>query len=144
MWPYPLTHSGTPLTRGQMDRLALTLPSQALAGAAQETPQLGQWEGQDIPLVRPPSCIVKRGIPTSRRYLRTYLPTFPFGRLLLPFHERLAHFASPVVVAPIVLSGSIAPFFLVARTTLRSLGVLLHKVVECQNSTRGNPLLPAL
>ena len=34
---------------------------------------MGQWEGQDIPLVRPSSCIVKGGIPSSRRYLPTYL-----------------------------------------------------------------------
>ena len=35
---------------------------------------MGQWEGQDVPLVRPSSCNVKRGIPSSRRYLPTYLP----------------------------------------------------------------------
>ena len=27
-------------------------------------------------MVRPYSCIVKRGIPSSRRYLPTYLPTW--------------------------------------------------------------------
>ena len=46
---------------------------QAHAGAAQEAPDIGQWEGQDVPLVRPSSCNVKGGIPSSRRYLPTYL-----------------------------------------------------------------------
>ena len=32
-----------------------------------------QWGGQDVPLVRPSSCTVKGGIPSSRRYLPTYL-----------------------------------------------------------------------
>ena len=50
------------------------MPSQAHAGAAQEAPNIGQWGGQDVPLVRPSSCIVKGGIPSSRRYLPTYLP----------------------------------------------------------------------
>ena len=35
---------------------------------------MGQWEGQDVPLVRPSSGVVKGGIPSSRRYLPTYLP----------------------------------------------------------------------
>ena len=56
-----------------MDRVAATMPLQAHAGAAQEAPDIGQWEGQDVPLVRPSSCNVKRGIPSSRRYLPTYL-----------------------------------------------------------------------
>ena len=56
-----------------MDRVAATMPSQAHAGAAQEAPDIGQWEGQDVPLVRPSSCIVKEGIPSPRRYLPTYL-----------------------------------------------------------------------
>ena len=47
---------------------------QAHAGAAQEAPNIGQWEGQDVPLVRPSSCTVKGGIPSSRRNLPTYLP----------------------------------------------------------------------
>ena len=34
---------------------------------------MGQWEGQDVPMVRPSSCIVKGGISSSRRYLPTYL-----------------------------------------------------------------------
>ena len=58
---------------GHMDRVAATMPSQAHAGAAQEAPDVGQWEGQDVPLVRPSSCNVKGGIPSSRRYLPTYL-----------------------------------------------------------------------
>ena len=75
MWPYPWTHVGTPSHLGHMDRVAATMPSQAHAGAAQEAPDIGQWEGQDVPLVRPSSCNVKEGIPSSRRYLPTYLPS---------------------------------------------------------------------
>ena len=75
MWPYPWTHVGTPSHLGHMDRVAATMPSQAHAGAAQEAPDIGQWEGQDVPLVRPSSCNVKGGIPSSRRYLPTYLLT---------------------------------------------------------------------
>ena len=77
MWPYPWTHVGTPSHLGHMDRVAATMPSQAHAGAAQEAPDIGQWEGQDVPMVRPSSCNVKGGIPSSRRYLPTYLPV-PF------------------------------------------------------------------
>ena len=73
MWPYPWTHVGTPSHLGHMDRVAATMPSQAHAGAALEAPDIGQWEGQDVPLVRPSSCNVKGGIPSSRRYLPTYL-----------------------------------------------------------------------
>ena len=82
MWPYPWTHVGTPSHLGHMDRVAATMPSQAHAGAAQEAPDIGQWEGQDVPLVRPSSCNVKGGIPSSRRYLPTYLhlsPTYTVG-----------------------------------------------------------------
>ena len=75
MWPYPCTHVETPSHLGHMDRVAATMPSQAQAGAAQEAPDIGQWEGQDVALVRPSSCKVKGGIPSSRRYLPTYLPT---------------------------------------------------------------------
>ena len=73
MWPYSWTHVGTPSHLGHMDRVAATMPSQAHAGAAQEAPNIGQWERQDVPLVRPSSCTVKGGIPSSRRYLPTYL-----------------------------------------------------------------------
>ena len=73
MWPYSWTHVGTPSQLGHMDRVAATMPSQAHAGAAQEAANIGQWEGQDVPLVRPSSCTVKGGIPSSRRYLPTYL-----------------------------------------------------------------------
>ena len=76
MWPYPWTHVGTPSHLGHMDRVAATMPSQAHAGAAQEAPDIGQWEGQDVPLVRPSSCNVKGGIPSPRRYLPTYLGFF--------------------------------------------------------------------
>ena len=72
MWPYPWTHVGKPSHLGDMDRVAATMPSQAHAGAAQEAPDIGQWGGQDVPLVRPYSCIVKGGIPSSRRYLPTW------------------------------------------------------------------------
>ena len=75
MWPYPWTHVGTPSHLGHMDRVAATMPSQAHAGAAQEAPDIGQWEGQDVPLVRPSSYNVKGGIPSSRRNLPTYLKT---------------------------------------------------------------------
>ena len=74
MWPYPWTHVGTPSHLGHMDPVAAAMPSQAHAGAAQEAPDIGQWEGQDVPLVRPSSCNVKGGIPSSRRYLPTYPP----------------------------------------------------------------------
>ena len=85
MWPYPWTHVGTPSHLGHMDRVAATMPSQAHAGAAQEAPDIGQWEGQDVPLVRPSSCNVKGGIPSSRRYLPTYLHGAPEG--LNPLHQ---------------------------------------------------------
>ena len=76
MWPYPWTHVGTPSHLGHMDRVAATMPSQAHAAAAQEAPDIGKWEGQDVPLVRPSSCNVEGGIPSSRRYLPTYLPRY--------------------------------------------------------------------
>ena len=85
MWPYPWTHVGTPSHLGHMDRVAATMPSQAHAGAAQEAPDIGQWEGQDVPLVRPSSCNVKGGIPSSRRYLPTYLGFEPRSPRYGPF-----------------------------------------------------------
>ena len=72
MWPYPWTHVGTLSHLGHLDRVAATLPSEASAGAAKEAPDIGQWEGQDVPLVRPSSCIVKKDIPSSRGYVPTY------------------------------------------------------------------------
>ena len=90
MWPYSWTHVGTPSHLGHMDRVAATMPSQAHAGAAQEAPNIGQWEGQDVPLVRPSSCIVKGGIPSSRRYLPTYLP-FQASRHVLHQVEEAVH-----------------------------------------------------
>ena len=86
MWPYSWTHVGTPSHLGHMDRVAATMPSQAHAGAAQEAPNIGQWEGQDVPLVRPSSCTVKGGIPSSRRYLPTYLPVV-FTCFVLPMRR---------------------------------------------------------
>ena len=90
MWPYPWTHVGTPSHLGHMDRVAATMPSQAHAGAAQDAPDIGQWEGQDVPLVRPSSCNVKGGIPSSRRYLPTYL--WPE---VIPFRIQGPHLAPP-------------------------------------------------
>ena len=76
----PLPRNHIPETIGYFpDRVATTMPSQAHAGAAQEAHDIGQWEGQDVSLVRPSSCIVKGGIPSSRRYLPTYLPTWVFS-----------------------------------------------------------------
>ena len=85
MWPYSWTHVGTPSHLGHMDRVAATMPSQAHAGAAQEAPNIGQWEGQDVAMVRPSSCTVKEGIPSFRRYLPTYLA---FGEHM----QQLAYF----------------------------------------------------
>ena len=73
MWPDPWTHVGTPSHMGHLNRVAATRPSQAPAGAASEAPDIGQWEGQDVPLVKTSSCIVKGGILSSGRYLPTYL-----------------------------------------------------------------------
>ena len=85
MWPYPWTHVGTPSHLGHMDRVAATMPSQAHAGAAQEAPDIGQWKGQDVPMVRPSSCNVKGGIPSSRRYIPyPYLPESLCLYLLCP------------------------------------------------------------
>ena len=109
MWPYPWTHVGTPSHLGHMDRVAATMPSQAHAGAAQEAPDIGQWEGQDVPLVRPSSCNVKGGIPSSRRYLPTYLPAllvlcavyalmYTSGTQTLNLHKHQAVLISIVVV----------------------------------------------
>ena len=91
MWPYSWTHVGTPSHLGHMDRVAATMPSQAHAGAAQEAPDIGQWEGRDVPLVRPSSCIVKGGIPSSRRYLPTYLTPMPHIPNQHHLSEKSAH-----------------------------------------------------
>ena len=116
MWPYPWTHVGTPSHLGHMDRVAATMPSQAHAGAAQEAPDIGQWEGQDVPLVRPSSCNVKGGIPSSRRYLPTYLDMMnlewsyivPRSRINLPF------------VVPFILLGVIVETKVIRETTLKN------------------------
>ena len=84
MWPYPWTHVGTPSHPGHMDRVAATMPSQAHAGAAQEAPDIGQWEGQDVPLVKPSSCNIKGGISSSQRYL----PTLPTSHKQITCHCR--------------------------------------------------------
>ena len=49
MWPYRWTHVGKPSHLGRLDQVAATMPSQAAAGAAEEAPELWQWEGQDVP-----------------------------------------------------------------------------------------------
>ena len=98
MWPYPWTHVGTPSHPGHMDRVSATMPSQAHAGAAQEAPDIGQWEGQDVPLVRPSSCIVTRGIPSSRRYLPTFGPR-PLGwvcKAWVGFSGKYGSFCVPI------------------------------------------------
>ena len=69
----PMDTCGDTHPPGTHGPVAATMPSPAHAGAAQEAPDIGQWEGQDVPLVRPSSCIVKGGIPSSRRYPPTYL-----------------------------------------------------------------------
>ena len=94
MWPYSWIHVGTPSHLGHMDRVAATMPSQAHAGAAQEAPNIGQWEGQDVPMVRPSSCTVKGGIPSSRRYLPTYLKITACKHM----HATNGHGANPVWV----------------------------------------------
>ena len=85
MWPYSWTHVGTPSHLGHMNRVAATMPSQVHAGAAQEAPDIGQWEEQDVPVVKPSSCIVKGDIPGSRRYLPTYLSPASFSLSLFLF-----------------------------------------------------------
>ena len=86
---------GTPSHLGHMDRVAATMPSQAHAGAAHEAPDIGQWEGQDVPLVRPSSCNVKGGIPSSRRYLPIYLRSLieiMEGKALVFGHQLLEYY----------------------------------------------------
>ena len=119
MWPYPWTHVETPSHLGHMDRVAATMPSQAHAGAAQEAPDIGQWEGQDVPLVRPSSCNVKGGIPSSRRYLPTYLPTW---------HLSHSHFTLP------------PPGALVSRLVAR----MLHRTLLRPSSLYAQPASPSL
>ena len=72
MWRYPWTHVGTPSHLGHMDRVAATMPSQAHAGAAQEAPDIGQWDGRDLPLVSPTPALSNEA---SRAPEDTYLPT---------------------------------------------------------------------
>ena len=108
MWPYPWTHVGTPSNLGHMDRVAATMPSQAHAGAAQEAPDIGQWERQDVPLVRHSSWNVKEGIPSSRRYLPTYLSSLLRTRLTrAPVSTRTSKIRpSPALLTPRTLRCS--------------------------------------
>ena len=73
MWPYPWTHVGTPSHLGHMDRVAATMPSQAHAGAAQEAPDIGQWEGQDGPFGKTFFLQCQRRHPELPK-IPTYLP----------------------------------------------------------------------
>ena len=74
MCPYPWTNVGTASGPGHLDRVAATLLSGAPAAVAHEACDIGQWEGQDVPSVRPCSCILKGGISSSGRHLPTYPP----------------------------------------------------------------------
>ena len=55
------------------DTLPPGTPSRAPAGADPGAPELGQRQTQNVFMVRPSACIVKGGIPSSRRYV-SYLP----------------------------------------------------------------------
>ena len=64
---------GTPSNLGNLDRVGATLPSQAPAGAAYEAPDLGQWEGQDVPwLDLVPALSKEASQPTEDTYLHTF------------------------------------------------------------------------
>ena len=75
---------GTPSHLGHLDGVAAEQPSQAPAGAVEEAPDLGRWKGQDVPLLRPSSCIVKEGVLSSRGYLPTYLQSCDCNNVLRP------------------------------------------------------------
>ena len=75
MWPHPWTHVGTPSHLGHMDRVAATMPSQAHAGAAQEAPDIGQWEGQEVPLGKTFFLHCQRRHPELPK-IPTYLPSW--------------------------------------------------------------------
>ena len=113
MWPYPWTHVGTPSHLGHMDRVAATMPSQAHARAAQEAPDIGQWEGLDVSLVRTSSCNVKGGIPSSRRYLPTYLTVgrvqLPDGPIYVPEDSDTAMQAPEMASFLSIVDGSLNP-----------------------------------
>ena len=98
MWPYPWTHVGTPSHLGQMDRVAATMPSQAHAGAAQEAPNIGQGEEQDVPLVRPSK-------EASRAPEDTYLPTLVsrhfFGKVFVVHRSDLSSLCALVALQSI-------------------------------------------
>ena len=132
MWPYPWTHMGTPSHLGHMDRVVATIPSQAHAAAAQEAPDIGQWEGQDVPLVRSSSCIVKGGISSSRRYLPIYLP----------FHAvtnwHISFLAFSIAVAP-VFSCKIASFI---TRMLPAPYICALSVFRCMGTHMGAPPPP--
>ena len=65
-------HHGLPEPSGVAGRRRVD-QRRALPHTGGGAPDIGQWEGQDVPLVGPSSCIVKGAILSSRRYLPTYL-----------------------------------------------------------------------
>ena len=73
MCPYPWTHVGTPSHLGHMNRMAATMPSQAHAGAAQQAPDIGQWEGHDVPFGKTFFLHCQRRHPELPK-IPTYLP----------------------------------------------------------------------
>ena len=79
--------------------------------------------------------------PSGVQHPRQFRPS-SLGCVLLRFPEGLAHHACAAVVAPSLLSAMILLKILVASVTSRSLGVLLQVVLNSQNCTRGNPLVP--
>ena len=118
MWPYPWTHVGTPSHPGHMDRVAATVPSQAHAGAAQEAPDIGQWEGRIVPLVRPSSCNVKEGITSSRRYLPTYLRQVSVGSLEEVTNHISRNVESDSLEVPVDQAQELIAFMLLVVTHL--------------------------
>ena len=140
MWPYPWTHVGTPSDLGHMDQVAATMPSQAHAGAAQEAHDIGQWEGQEVLLVRPSSCNVKGGIPSLRRYLPTYLinarvrlgdATEPFLQALAEAYRQMAMLGPTIIISDMNAAptqadqgGQATPQDQAVRDTVKMLGLV--------------------
>ena len=74
MWPYPWTHVGTPSHLGHMDWVAATMPSQAHAGAAQEAPDIGQWDPSD-PFCTPLSVAVEQRLNPVEQHVAVQPPS---------------------------------------------------------------------
>ena len=64
-------HMWKPFHPGHMDRVAAICLPKLMLERLSEAHDVGRGEGQDVPLVRPSSCNVKGGIPSSQRYLPT-------------------------------------------------------------------------